>query len=468
MSLKLLFYFILLAPLITTAQYCESDREPDRREVDTTVKNIKDYFLHGHINGHFRNYFMSTINAGDLTDHYAHAIGGSLAYSTASWKGFHFGVKGIFSYNLFSSQLAGTDSTILPAVWEVELFDILHPSKKNDLDRLEELYFAYENKHFEARIGKIDIDNGPLLKRRDGRMKPFVYKGLWTETNLGKHSELYNGVVTGVSPRGMTEWYHLNEAIGLLPSGLLNDSTHYEYHEKANTLGLLVNGVKSEIKEHFYLQIWNYYLHHIQNTTWTQFEYSKGRWDFGLQYVLQISDPYQNTLEDLHRYFDPSHTSNTIAGQVKLKVNDAITMRLAHLSLIGDGRFAFPREITREDFYTSIPRAWLDGLGKSHVSLYEISIYPLQQSREEFQINLQCQYSNGPDHDSHVYNKYNDPDFLQLNMGAKYDFKGKLEGLHLNLLYIMRYSIIPDTMAFEDQYYRTNLHHFNLILDVVF
>lgn len=465
---SLLLVLSIFKLTIIFGQYCESDREPDRREVDTTVRNIKDYFLHGHINGHFRNYFMSTINAGDLTDHYAHAIGGSLAYSTASWKGLQFGIKGIFSYNFYSSQLTGKDSTILPAKWEVELFDILHPAKKNDLDRLEELYLSYENKHFNGRLGKIDIDEGPLLKRRDGRMKPFVYKGLWTEIKVGKNYKLFNGIITGVSPRGMTEWYNLNEAIGLLSNGYLNDSTHFEYHDKANSLGLLVNGFRSEFKDHFKIEVWNYYLHHIQNTTWSQFEYEKGRWGLGLQYVVQIGDPYQNKLEIIYRYFDPSRTSNTISGQIKFKVNDAVSMRLAYLASIGEGRFVFPREITREDFYTSIPRSWFDGRGKTQVSLFELGIHPLKSFREKFQINLQSQVSISPERFNYDYNKYNYPNYLQLNLGAKYDFRGKLEGLHLNILYMLRYSQLTETITFEDQYYKTNLHHFNLILDVVF
>ena len=106
---------IALVPYTIFGQYCESDTEPERREVDTTVNSITDYFLHGHINGHIRNYFMTTINNGYLSDHYANATGGSIAYSTASWKGIHFGVKGIFTYNLLSSDLAGEETTFRAA-----------------------------------------------------------------------------------------------------------------------------------------------------------------------------------------------------------------------------------------------------------------------------------------------------------------------------------------------------------------
>lgn len=467
--MKLLRIIILLTiPLVSNAQYCDPDTDPDRREVDTTVNSITDYFLHGHINGHIRNYFMTTINNGYLDDHYANATGGSIAYSTASWKGIHFGVKGIFTYNLFSSDIAGVDSLTRPAKWEQELFDVLHPEKTDDLDRLEELYIAYEHEKIDARIGKIDIDKGPLLRRRDGRMKPFVYKGLWSDYKPAKDLHLYNGYITGVSPRGMTEWFDLNEAIGILNNGYLNDSTAYEYHEKSESGGLLVNGITSKLGKNLKIEAWNYYLHHIYNTSWFQTDFRFKKFEFGLQYVLQVPDPHQKHLLEHERYFDPSHLSNTVSGQIKYIPNEHFQIRTAYLSFIGDGRFVFPKEISRESFYTSIQRSWLDGLGKSNVYLFNINYRPVKKMKEDFQIDLIVQHVDNPGHSFYDHNKYGNPDYTQLNVAARYYFHGKLEGLHLNFLYVSRHTVLPDEMTFEQQYYKTNLGHFNLVIDVVF
>lgn len=72
LSMRNIYLLIIaLVPYTIFGQYCESDTEPERREVDTTVNSITDYFLLGHINGHIRNYFMTTINNGYLSDHYA-------------------------------------------------------------------------------------------------------------------------------------------------------------------------------------------------------------------------------------------------------------------------------------------------------------------------------------------------------------------------------------------------------------
>ena len=466
---NLLILIFAFAPYTIFAQYCESDIEPERREVDTTVNSITDYFLHGHINGHIRNYFMTTTNNGYLDDHYANATGGSIAYSTASWKGIHFGVKGIFTYNLFSSDLAGEDSTIRAAKWEQELFDVIHPEKTDDLDRLEELYIAYDHKKIHAKIGKIDIDEGPLLRRRDGRMKPFVYKGLWTNYKPKHGINIYNGFITAVSPRGMTEWYNLDEAIGILNNGHLNDTTELEYHEKAHTKGMLINGLKGHaFKERLTYQAWNHYLHHMYNTTWLQTDLRLNKMAFGLQYVAQFADAYQSQLDETERYFETNTISNTFSGQVAFRANEHIQMRVAYTKQIGEGRFVYPKELSRESFYTSIQRSWLDGMGQSNIYVYGIRYTPSKKKKNDFLFDLTIQHVDGPGCLAYDLNKYSTPDYSQLNFFARYYFRGTLEGLHLSLLYVTRYSKLPDDMTFEQQYYKTNLSHFNLVIDVVF
>ncbi|NNE26653.1 MAG: hypothetical protein HKN09_07400, partial [Saprospiraceae bacterium] len=140
------------------------------------VHNIKEWFRSGSIHGHFRNYFMTTVNSGSLNDYTANATGGALAFSTAEYYGFSIGVKGIFTFNTYDNELLRIDEASNKfANWETELFDLTRPEEKKDLDRLEELYLKYAFGNNYISYGKLDINKGPLLKRRDGRMKPFVY-----------------------------------------------------------------------------------------------------------------------------------------------------------------------------------------------------------------------------------------------------------------------------------------------------
>ncbi|WP_224484383.1 hypothetical protein [Robertkochia aurantiaca] len=111
--------------------------------IETEDKKLSDIFGKAHFHGHIRNYFMSTLNEGELTDYYTNATGGAIAIRTSNWKGFEAGVKGIFTYRTFSSDLNRADPTVGEmARWEFELYDITDPHNFNDLDRLEELYIT--------------------------------------------------------------------------------------------------------------------------------------------------------------------------------------------------------------------------------------------------------------------------------------------------------------------------------------
>lgn len=471
MNIKLfaILTLLLFYPLSSVySQYCEDDKEHNRKEVDTNVRSVKDYFLHGSFGGHLRNLLMFTVNSGYGDNHYANALGGSLAYSTATWNGIHFGVKGIFTYNLFSSQLAGNDSTVHAAKWEQELFDVTHPSKVDDLDRLEELYIAYDSKRIHAKIGKIDINDGPLLKRWDGRMKPFVYKGIWTKWNPKGNLHFYNGFVNGVSPRGMTEWYSINEAVGILTRGHLNDSTEMDYHEHSESAGISINALEFQSKKKVNLQFWNYYIHHIYNTSWLQLKVPIRKWTIGGQYVLQVAEGYQDHLEDYKQYFHPGTASHTVSLELGYKVSSSLTFRAAHTQVFGDAPFLFPKELGRDQLFTSVSRSRMDGLGKTGVSLLEVHLSLKEKVKKDFSLISSIQYMNTPMCDDHLLNKYHTPDYTQLNMRLRHNFHGAWEGLHLNLLYIYRYSHNQQMELIADEYYKTNLHHFSLVFDVVF
>ena len=62
------------------------------------VHSLFDYVSKGHTSGHIRNYFMATINEGDLKDYWTNATGRAVCNETAEWNGVALGVKGIFTY----------------------------------------------------------------------------------------------------------------------------------------------------------------------------------------------------------------------------------------------------------------------------------------------------------------------------------------------------------------------------------
>jgi hypothetical protein len=71
---------------------------------------------------------MATLNREDLTSYYTNATGGAIGFTTKNFKGFEAGVKGIFTFKTFGSDLGLEDPiTGANAKWEYELYDVLKP-----------------------------------------------------------------------------------------------------------------------------------------------------------------------------------------------------------------------------------------------------------------------------------------------------------------------------------------------------
>ena len=434
------------------------------------VHSLFDFVSKGHTSGHIRNYFMATINEGDLKDYWTNAIGGAVYYETAEWKGFAWGVKGIFTYKTFSSDLNEIDTLVgKGAKWEKELYDITRPEEARDLDRLEELFLRYRWGESHVSVGKIDINRGPLLLRRDGRMKPFVFRGAWAEIRSRENSDWYVGLIEGVSPRGMTEWYTINQAIGLSNNGFLYDGTKADYHEAARSKGIAVLGYKGQVSKPLTLQVWNYYFHYLTNVTWTQLDIDKDRWFGGFQYVHQMADPHQSTLEFEKRYYQPNETGNVFTVQAGWKSsNGAVRLSGAYLKALNTGRFLFSKELGRENFYVSQPRSWIDGFG--NVEVYQVRMKWRGQNKwlRNLSTDLRIQRVEAPDPDDFQFNKYGRTSYFQSTVLVNYHFKKAFEGLKLTLLYVGRYTEPAFEMSYTDVFYNTNFSHLNVILNVEF
>lgn len=434
------------------------------------VESIKGFFLQGKFHGHVRNSFMGTVNNGMLKDYFANATGGALSYETAILKGFELGIKGIFTYNVWSTDLNQKDTLAhQSAKWEKELFDVTRPEEKKDLDRLEELYIKYHFKNSFVTIGKIDINQGPLLLRRDGRMKPFVYKGLWSELGMLKHHTFNVGWIYGVSPRGMTEWFSLKEAIGMLNNGHQPNGQPAHYHETTHTKGMLVLGYRGQLKN-FKIQFWDHYLHQMFNTSWLQIDYEGKILLAGIQYVNQFADAYQRKLAYTERIFQPGATSNTLSVQLGAKVgNSGVKISGAYLRGMGGGeRFVYPKVLSRENFYVSQPRSWIDGFGRVDVMMLRLYYRPVKEQWNSFSLDTRFERVHTTGEDDFANNKYGMPSYFQSTTLIKYAFKNKLEGLNLIFLSVFKFTENAIELDHLETFYRTDLFHFNLILNINF
>lgn len=431
--------------------------ESEHQDSEVEITRARDFFSFGTLSGHLRNYFMSTLNKGDLTDYYADAIGGAMRYDSPEFHGFHFGAAGIFTYKAFSSDLNAIDpATGEISRWEHELFDILDTDNFQDLDRLEELYIQYRFARGFATYGKLEIEDTPLLNRTDDRMKPFAFKGVWLHLQLKEHQALFVSWLDRISPRSTVEWFDFNEGIGLADNGFQPDGTEAEYHEHQNSQGVALLGFEGE-HNNWRLKAYHWYVHHINHTSWLEFGRHLGNWDLGLQYALQFPDSYQQELEYAQRYVQPGENGQVLSGQISYGSGDW-KFRGAFSQAFSSGRFLFPRELGRDQFYTSLPRSRLEGFGDTRI-LTLGGEYTLPRHR--LSAGLDWTRLWGPETGTFTYNKYDLDAYWQVNTRLSYHFRDFLEGLTIDLLYVYKENR-NDTRP-EAIFNRSNYHQFNLV-----
>ncbi len=459
-------HFIL--PAQQEADYPEGHRKFYMHE-NNSIRSVKEFFTKGGAHGDIRNYTMATIHEGSLKDYWTNAIGGALGYETAEWNGLSFGVKGIFTFETFGMDLTEEDENIgRSAKWERELYDVNRPGAPYDLDRLGELFVRYSIGESNIRIGKVDINKGPLFLRRDGRMKSFVYRGAWAIINEFKEHEITLGYIDGVSPRGMTEWFSLDEAIGILGNGRQPDGSAAEYHNHGHIDWIAVIGVERIIHDNLKLSLWNYLFDKSMNITWFQADLEHEGMIAGLQCVHQSALSGTEHLEYSSRFIQQEESADVVSMQLGYRLAQSNWLfTTAYLHAFDNGRFLFPKELGREDFYVSHPRFWIDGLGNTDVYMVQVEYKTKAKDRGRFKMKARLSRLEAPDKDDYQFNKYGLPCIYQAMLFPKYEFHTVLEGVELGLLYVWKIDR-ENEIPLNEQFYRTDLHHLNLVMNIDF
>jgi hypothetical protein len=414
-------------------------RGSKNKHKDADSSSLLYAFRQGEFHGHFRNFFMATINENTLSNYYANAIGGGLRYETAPFKGFQFAVSGYFIHNLFSSDLTQKDpATGAANRYEIGLFDIENPENKHDLDRLEELYLRYNSGSNRITFGK-QILRSPFINPQDGRMRPTEINGLYGEFNPGKKLNLNIGWFYKISPRSTIQWYSIGESIGIYSQGITPDGKPSAYKNEIESAGIgLIQG-SYKINQQFTLRFLEQFTENVFNTAWAQIDYEKkinaGKVTASLQFTRQ--DPIANggNAEPDKTYFLPGTHSNILSSRLGW-INGRWQTSLNYTRISKGGRFLSPREWGRDPFFTFLPRERNEGLGDVHAIMAKAT---RKVPKANLILDLGAGYYKLPDVKDFKHNKYGLPSYVQTNADVKYEFQGLLHGLDLDILYVYKF-----------------------------
>lgn len=431
------------------------------------VTRLYEFFSKGHWGGHVRNYTMLTDHFGETFEtHYANATGMKINFNTARFHGFDVGIGGIFTFDVFSTDLGERDeiSGSYPG-FELQLFDVTDPENRYDLDRLEELYVRYQFKNSEFIAGRHEVET-PLVNQADGRMKPYAFQGISLKFNEITRTHIFASYISHLSPRSTVEWYSLGESIGVYGQGVNPDGSPGDYHGFTRSNGMGILGVEHTLIKGLKAQVWGYHVQNLMNTVYGKIDYRhkiSEKWAVysGVEGLMQMHTGNGGSENEIHRYVYPTDKNRLVGGSLGTSYGD-FDLSLNALFLDDRGRFLFPREWGRENFYVTMPRNRIEGMGGG-------SVYDIRLARKfENGLAAVIDYAvfNGPGIDNSQLNKYTVPDYRQINFDISYNFDGWLEGLKLHFLYVYKEAMEP--IAPENYYYSTNFNHYNLIANINF
>ncbi|MBL7728664.1 MAG: OprD family outer membrane porin [Dinghuibacter sp.] len=457
------FFFTIVSALYAVALPAQ---QPATTPDTTTLLSA---FRRGKTSGYFRYFFMNTRNEQALTDYHAHAAGGGIHFETASFHGFRFGVSGFYIFNMGSSGLNRPDSiTGQYNRYEIGLFDMENPNNKKDINRLEELYLAYQFKKAKITLGR-QLLNTPFVNLQDGRMRPTVTEGVWVETDALKKWKLEGGWIYAISPRSTTRWFSTGASIGVYATGVTVTGAKAQYNNQLSSKGIFMAGVHYNPGKQVHIQLWNMFTENIFNTAMLQADWQvpvkkNSRFFTGAQLTAQQAVHHGGHANPLNTYFEAGGRSLTISARAGIK-SPANEYSISYTRITAAGRYLVPREWGREPFYTFMPRERNDGLGNVHAIVGRYSRSFLQK---RFTVHTAAGYYHLPDVKDYRLNKYGMPAYLQLNTGAKYQFRKILNGLEAEWLLVYKQNRGETYNNPKFVFNKTNMLQANLVINYHF
>lgn len=426
---RLVVFFLLLIPFSGL-----------RAQTDTAGKSpVANAFWKGKPQVQLRYFFLGTQNDGQLSDAYAHALGGGIRYETGSFYGFQAGA-GVFSvFNLASSDLTRTEPlTGQPNRYEIGQFDLLSPSTKKDMNRLEEAFLRYKWKETSLSFGRMVLKT-PFLNPQDGRMRPTAESGFWLESKALKNLEVQAGFLNAISPRSTFKWFRIGDSFGIYPSGVSEWGAKSAYARKVQSEFVALLGLQYKLGEKARFRFWEVWIDNVSQTLMIQADnegITSASWApvWGLQWIRQDQVGNGGHANPALAYVSKGWKANVFGVRLGVRKRKWETS-LNYTRITAEGRYLFPREWGRDPFFTFLPRERNEGAGDVHAFVLKSgTVWETIHLRPELGLG----YYRMPDVKNVRLNKYGMPSYYQLNASLKYDFPSALKGLEAELLLVYK------------------------------
>jgi hypothetical protein len=461
------FYKVILLCTFLSNSFVSLAQNTQAPTKDSTT--LLNAFTKGKIYGQVRMFSIFTDNQNELLDFHATAIGLSLTYRSAIYKGFQWEIGGNLTQNIESSDFNIKDPiTGAQSRYEIGLFDLTNINKKNILLRLQALSLKYYFKNGSVLVGNY-VPKNLFINAQDGRMSPTMVEGIAFELNPNKKLQIKADWIWRISPRSTTRWYSVANSLGINSTGLNPDGSRSLYAGNTQSAGVGILDVNYQLMPSLKVLAGNIFVENIFNTAYLKTEFSQkvnNTQDLLVGAILVRQSPVGNggNADPAKSYFPTQNRSLLFSSRLgyRLKSWDA-SLNFSRIN--AEGRFLMPREWGAEQIYTFISRERNEGLG-------DVWAYSTRLSRNWFNKKLRTEIAYGyyrlPDVKNVALNKYGNPSYSQLNMLVNHQFAGKWKGLNAQVLYVQK---DKQGNVYNNERYvinRVNMSQFNLVMNYLF
>lgn len=413
---------------------------------------------------HFRSFWMNTnYPKQDFKEDFALGMSlnlGGIVKFQERWK-FHFGYR-TFA-NVASSEIWELDPiTGQFNRYETGLFDLLD-TRDRFFGKLETLSLEYSKENFGMKLGRMGI-NTYWINAQDGRLSSTAVEGIhaWYAPDSRWKFSLWG--INRLSVRGSSDWLSVGETVGIYPMGrsVAGQPAQYFGNTSSNWLGIWE--VDRNLDEGGKLHFSNTIVQNLFSTYQLSFEKNRtvenGALTFGLQGGFQHGIGNGGNQNPALQYKDPKDINFALSGRLGWKNSNWIThLNFSHIG--GKGRWLSPREWGKEPWYTFIPRERNEGF-ESVNALVAYGEYRFEKAQVSVYGHLGFHWL--ADINDAAANKYNMPNYRQLNLGLKYQPK-KYKNMDFHLLLVSKEPFDSEKLSPNQVYNKVEMLHFNGIIN---
>jgi len=458
--MKLLYFFLCF--VFSTAQAQLSDTTKTKKN---TI--FSELFKKSQVKAQWRNFYMLTDNEEHLTDYQTLASGLKIQVATNQWKGFQLGVGFSYVLRVFENNILKSDPTTnAKSRYEIGLYDLANPQKKNDIYLLHELNLKYQFKYGILTFGK-QLLKTPFINPQDGRMMPTYAEGFYAESKTIKNWKFQLGIVYKIAPRGVSQWSFVDKSIGIYPVGVQNNGQASKYPNQLSSKGIAILGVEKQLKS-FNVKMFDMAVENIMNTAFAQVDYflfknAPQQFQLSVQSIRQDGLGNGGNTESDKSYFQKNGKSMTFGGKMAY-YRKSFELSINYNRITKAGRFLIPREWGIEPFFTFLPRERSDGFADVHAYAFKCTYL---FSKQLLRPSLGLAYVQLPDVKNFAHNKYAMPSYYQLNAEFRYSAKDFLKGFEATVLVVYK----KEATAITDPKYainKVNMWQLNLVTNYNF